>query len=367
MNHKPGTTFKRVATALTVGTLATMAFTACSSGGSTGSTDSASGEDIGVTLIVKTADNPYFVSMQDGAKEAADKLGVNLTMAAGKDNGDEDSQITAIENAISRGDAGILITPATPAVEDALVKARDAGLFVIALDTPPADPDSVDITFATDNFAAGQLIGEWTAAKLAGEKATIGLLDAYDDKIVATDLLRDQGFLDGMGIDIADDGKMGDEASTGSYSGGEYEIVGNEASQAAEDGGRSSMENLLSANSDINVVYAINEPAAYGAAQALKAAGKTDVLLVTVDGGCDGVAFVGDGTYSADSQQYPVLMAQDGVEAIYNLITKGEEVQVTEGKTFFDTGVKLITDDPQEGVDSITSEEGLDVCWGAKS
>jgi fructose transport system substrate-binding protein len=367
MNHTYGSAaFKRVAAALTVGVMATMAVSACS--GNDSSSGSSSGEDVGVTLIVKTADNPYFVSMEDGAKEAADELGVKLTLAAGKDNGDEDSQITAIENAISRGDAGILITPATPAVEDALRKARDAGLYVIALDTPPADADSVDITFATDNFVAGQLIGEWTAAKLAGEKAIIGLLDAYDDKIVATDLLRDQGFLDGMGIDIGDEGKMGDEAESGSYSGGDYEIVGNEASQAAEDGGRSSMENLLSKNPDINVVYAINEPAAYGAAQALKAAGKEkDVLLVTVDGGCDGVEFVGDGTYSADSQQYPVTMAKAGVEAIYNLITKGEEVTTTEGKDFFDTGVKLITDDPQTGVESITSSEGLDVCWGAKS
>src|SRR5690606_31639993 len=134
----------------------------------------------------------------------------------------------------------------------------------------------VDITFATDNFLAGQYIGQWTAAQLAGEKATIAMIDLFDDKIVSVDVQRDQGFLDGMGIDLADPAVNGDEAATGSYSGGDYEIVGNEASQGAEDGGRTAAETLLSQNPDINVVYTINEPAAYGAYEAFKAAGKED-------------------------------------------------------------------------------------------
>ncbi|MGX1695301.1 substrate-binding domain-containing protein [Microbacterium keratanolyticum] len=357
----------RVVALATAGLLGLAALSGCSSSGNSG--DGASGApsngDVGVTLIVKTTSNSFFTSMEDGAKTAAEKLGVNLTLAAGKDNGDEAGQITAIENAISRGDAGILITPSGPGVEDALVKARDAGLYVIALDTPPANSDSVDITFATDNFLAGQLIGQWTAAKLNGEKAVIALLDAYDDRIVATDLLRDQGFLDGMGIDIADKGKMGDEEPTGKYSGGDYEIVGNAASQAAEDGGRTAMETLLSANPDINVAYAINEPAAYGAEQAIEAAGKSDqIMLVTVDGGCQGVGEVSEGNIAADSQQYPVKMAELGVQAIYDLITKGEKPEVTEGLDFFNTGVALVTDDPQDGIDSITSDEASDICWG---
>jgi fructose transport system substrate-binding protein len=348
------------------GLLSIGALSACSgSGNANGGATGGSGEDVGVTLIVKTTSNSFFTAMQDGAKAAAEDLGVNLTLAAGEDNGDEQGQITAIENAISRGDAGILITPSGPGVEDALVKARDAGLYVIALDTPPADPESVDITFATDNFLAGQLIGQWTAAKLDGEKAVIALLDAYDDRVVSTDLLRDQGFLDGMGIDLADEGAMGDEAPTGNYSGGEYEIVGNAATQAAEDGARTAMETLLAANPDINVAYAINEPAAYGAAQAIEAAGKSDdIVLVAVDGGCQGIGEVSEGNIAADSQQYPVKMAELGVQAIYDLITTGETPEVTEGLDFFNTGVALVTDDPQDGVDSISSSEAAEICWG---
>ncbi|WP_335987609.1 substrate-binding domain-containing protein [Glycomyces sp. MUSA5-2] len=334
-----------------------LALTGCSGG---------SDEDtVGVTLIVKTTANPFFVAMQEGAEAAAEEAGVDLTLAAGREDGDEETQIQAIENAISRGDDGILITVNGPGVEDALVRARDAGLYVIALDTPPSDPESVDITFATDNFLAGQRIGEWTAAQLGGDKAVIAMIDLFDDKIVSVDVQRDQGFLDGMGIDTADPEAFGDEAATGQYSGGEYEIVGHEASQGAEDGGRTAAENLLSINPDINVVYTINEPAAYGAYEAFEAAGATEGLIVaSVDGGCAGVDAVAAGTIGATSQQYPVRMAELGVEAIHSLATTGEAPETTEGLDFFNTGVELVTDQPHEGIDSITSTEAGDVCWG---
>jgi fructose transport system substrate-binding protein len=362
----PATLRRRLIMTGSLTAAAALAFTGCASGAAGSGDGDASGSDaIGVSLIVKTTSNPFFVAMQDGAEASADKLGVDLTFAAGKEDGDEDTQIQAIENAISKGDAGILITPNGPGVEDALIKARDAGLFVIALDTPPADPEAVDITFATDNFLAGQDIGEWTAAKLAGEKATIALIDLFDDKIVSVDYNRDQGFLDGMGIDTADAAVNGDEEATGSYSGGDYEIVGNEASGGAEDGGRTAAENLLSKNPDINVVYTINEPAAYGAYEAFKAAGKTDgLIVVSIDGGCAGVDQVKDGTIGATSQQYPVKMAELGVQAIYDLVKTGKAPENTEGLDFYNTGVALVTDDPQDGVESIDTAEAAEICWG---
>ncbi|MRG60707.1 substrate-binding domain-containing protein [Agromyces sp. CFH 90414] len=366
MNHAaPGALRRRLIAAGSLTAAAALAFTGCASSGGDAA-DAAGGDGaIGVSLIVKTTTNPFFVAMQDGAKAAAEDLGVELTLAAGKEDGDEDTQIQAVENAISKGDAGILITPNGPGVEDALVKARDAGLYVIALDTPPANPDAVDITFATDNFQAGQEIGAWTAAKLGGEKATIAMIDLFDDKIVSVDVQRDQGFLDGMGIDLADEGANGDEAPTGSYSGGDYEIVGNEASQGAEDGGRTAAETLLSKNPDINVVYTINEPAAYGAYEAFKAAGKEDgLIVVSVDGGCAGIDAVQQGLIGATSQQYPVKMAELGVQAIFDLVETGASPEVSEGLDFFNTGVALVTDDPQDGVESIDTAEGADICWG---
>ena len=109
--------------------------------------------------------------MQEGAKKAADDKGIDITIASGKEEGDDQGQIDAIEAAITAQQKGILITPMSTGVNDAIQKARDAGLFVIALDTPPDPPDTVDITFATDNRKAGNLIGKYAAAKLGGKKA----------------------------------------------------------------------------------------------------------------------------------------------------------------------------------------------------
>ena len=350
-------------------TLGTLSLTAC--GGSSPTTSSAgssSAEKVGVSLIVKTTSNPFFVSMQDGAKKAAEADGVDLKLAAGKADGDEETQIQAIENAISKGDKGILITPNGPSVVDALKKAKDAGLFVIALDTPPDPADAADITFATDNFAAGELIGKWTAAQLAGKKATIALLDLFDDKVVSVDYNRDQGFLSGLGIDTADKKKNGDEAKTGKYTGGkggDYEIVGSQATQGAEDGGRTAMETLLAKNPNVNVVYTINEPAAAGAFEALKSAGKEkDVLVVSVDGGCSGVNNVKAGVIGATAQQYPVKMAELGVKAIVELAKTGKKPANSEGLDFYNTGVELVTDKAADGVKSITTSDASKICWG---
>lgn len=328
--------------------------------------DAAGGDDIAVTLITKDSVNPFFVTMQEGAKKAGEENGVDITIASGKEDGDEQGQIEAIDAAVAAGQDGILIVPNGPAVNPKITEARDAGLFVIALDTPPDPPETVDITFATDNFDAGRRIGEWASARLDGDKAVIALLDIFDDKVVSVDYDRDQGFLTGMGIDVKDPKVNGDEDPTGSYDGGQYEIVCNEPSNGNESDGQAAMENCLAKNPDINVVYAINEPAAYGAMNAVEAAGMSadDVLTVAVDGGCQGVQAVADGTIDATSQQYPLKMAEEGVKAIKTIAEGGEPPAVTEGLDFYDTGVELVTDTPADGVDSIDTDAGLKSCWG---
>ena len=306
--------------------------------------------------------------MQEGAKKAGSDSGVDVTIASGKEEGDDPGQIRAIESAIASKQKGILITPMSTGVNDAIGKARDAGLYVIALDTPTDPPDVVDITFATDNREAGKLIGQWTAAKLDGQKATIALLDIFDDKIVSVDYNRDQGFLEGMGIEVGDPKKNGDEAKTGKYTGGkggDYEIVGNVATGANEEGGQKGMEQLLARNPNINVVYTINEPTAAGAAAAMSAKGKKaeDYIMVSVDGGKAGVEDVADGIIDATSQQYPLKMAELGVQAIKDFVT-GTEPTVSEGLDFFNTGVTLITDEPMDGVESKDTAFGLENAWG---
>jgi len=332
------------------------------------------GGTVAVSLITKDSTNPFFVAMQEGAKEAAASSGVELTVGSGQQEGDDAGQIALIENAIAQGQAGILITPMSVNVNDAIKKARDAGLYVIALDTPTDPPDVVDITFATDNCLAGEAIGQWAAGKLNGEKATIARLVIFNDRMVSVDYCRDNGFLRGMGIDIKDLTIMGDEEATGKYTtgaGGDYEIVCLEATGANEEGGRKGMETCLSKNPDINVVYTINEPTAFGAAEALKAAGKTigkDVYIVSVDGGLAGVEAVKAGEIQATSQQYPLLMAKLGVEAIKTIADGGAAPQNTSADgTFFDTGVKLCTEDPQDTVTAAeqwTAQQCIDNAWG---
>ncbi|CAA9408897.1 MAG: Fructose ABC transporter, substrate-binding component FrcB [uncultured Quadrisphaera sp.] len=358
------TTHRRRTAAASLVVAGGLALTGCG-GSSTGSSGSGGGdgEQPAVTLITKTSTNPFFVAMEEGAKEAAEQNGITLDTAAGREDGDEATQIAAVENAVSQGQDGILIVPNGPGVNTAIEAAREAGLYVIALDTPPDPAETVDITFATDNFEAGELIGQWAAAQLGGEKATIALLDLFNDKVVSVDYNRDQGFLTGMGIDVADPMRNGDEAPTGQYSGGEYEIVCNEPTTGAEDGGRTAMENCLSQNPDINVVYTINEPAALGADAALKAAG-TEALIVSVDGGCAGVEAVASGVIGATAQQYPLEMAKLGVEAIAQFAEDGTTPDTSPGLDFFNTGVALVTDTPAEGVESITTDEGSEICWG---
>ncbi|WP_018690434.1 sugar ABC transporter substrate-binding protein [Ahrensia kielensis] len=320
---------------------------------------SAASHSVSACLITKTDTNPFFVKMKEGAAAKAEELGVELKTFAGKIDGDHETQVAAIETCIADGAKGILITASdTSSIVSSVQQARDAGLLVIALDTPLNPIDAADATFATDNFLAGELIGKWAAASLGAEAANakIAMLDlAVSQPTVG--VLRDQGFLQGFGIELGDPNKWGDETDP--------RIVGNDVTAGNEEGGRKAMENLLANDSEINVVYTINEPSAAGAYEALKSIGReNDVLIVSVDGGCPGVQNVADGVIGATSQQYPLLMASKGIEAIAAWAKDGTKPALSEGKDFFDTGVALVTDKPAEGVESISVKEGMDKCWG---
>jgi len=316
-------------------------------------------DKIGACLITKTDTNPFFVKMKEGATAKADELGIELSTYAGKVDGDHETQVQAIETCIASGAKGILITASdTKAIVAPVQQARDAGLLVIALDTPLEPIDSADATFATDNFLAGELIGQWAAAKMGdgAADAKIAMLDLADSQ-PSVGVLRDQGFLTGFGVDVKDVSKWGDED--------DERIVGNEVTAGSSEGGLTAMESLMIKDPGINVVYTINEPAAAGAHEALKAFGREgDVTIVSVDGGCPGVQDVADGVIGATSQQYPLLMASLGVEAIAAFAADGTLPEKTEGKDFTDTGVALVTDEPQDGVESISVEEGMEKCWG---
>jgi len=316
-------------------------------------------DKVGACLITKTDTNPFFVKMKEGATAKAEELGIELSTYAGKTDGDHETQVQAIETCMASGAKGILLAASdTKAITEPVKQARDAGLLVIALDTPLEPIDAADATFATDNFLAGELIGKWAAGKLGegAADARIAMLDLADSQ-PSVGVLRDQGFLTGFGVDVKDVSKWGDEDDP--------RIVGNEVTGGSSEGGLSAMESLMTKDPGVNVVYTINEPAAAGAYEALKAFGREDaVTIVSVDGGCPGVQDVADGVIGATSQQYPLLMASLGVEAIAAFAADGTLPEKTEGKEFTDTGVALVTNEPVEGVESIDVEEGMARCWG---
>ncbi len=332
--------------------VALVALVAVACGGGGGGSEGNGGDgQVSVGLITKTETNPFFVKMREGAEQAAEDANVELQTASGEFDGDNAAQVTAIENMVTSGVDGILITPNdTEAIVPSIERARDQGVTVIALDTPTEPQDATDALFATDNFKAGVLIGEYAKAAMGNEEPVIATLDLAPG--ISVGVLRHNGFMNGFGISDADASET--EQATAP------EVVCSQDTQGDQAKGQTAMENCLQSNPDINLVYTINEPAALGAYTALEAAGRAqDTMIVSVDGGCTGVEAVKDGKIAATSQQYPLRMAEQGVKAIADAARGGE---TPSGYT--DTGVTLITDQPQDGVESEDTRYGLDNCWG---
>jgi fructose transport system substrate-binding protein len=303
-------------------------------------------DEVTVGLITKRDSNPFFVKIKDVAKKTAGDDDVKLLTAAGKSDIDNASQVAALAKMTADGAKGILITPAdSTAVVPAIEKARRAGVTVIALDTPTQPTSAVDALFATDNAKAGELIGRYAKAK-AVEKAIepkIAMLDLAPG--ITSGQLRHDAFLKGFGI------KDGDPRIAGSV---------NTLGETAR--GEAGMKQLLEKDPGINIVYTVNEPVALGAARALKAAGRgnDDVILVSVDGGCDAIkSGVRPGVIDATAQQYPENMARLGVNALASAARGGKKPSGYEN-----TGVELITRDPVKGVPSKDVAFGVRNCWG---
>jgi len=334
-----------VASALMTGIAACGGDDSSSSSSSSGSSGS-NQKQITVGLITKTETNPFFVKMKEGAQAEAKKVNAKLLTASGKFDTDNASQVTALENMAAQGAKGILLVPAdSKAIVPTVQKIRQQGVTVIALDTPTEPQSAVDALFATDNLKAGELIGQYAkaAVKKMGIKPKIAMIDLQPG--ISVGVLRHNGFLKGFGI------KEGDPS-----------IVGSAPTEGDVAKGQSGMETLLQKDPGINVVYSINEPSGFGAAQALKAAGKSpkDFLLVSVDGGCDAIKRgIKTGVIDATSQQYPLKMASLGVQKIAEAARGGQKPS-----GYTDTGVNLITDEPIAGVTSKDSKFGTANCWG---
>lgn len=329
----------RVLALASVGILA-MTLGACST---TTSSDSSSAE-IKIGFITKSTTNPFFVKEETAAKAAAKKLGAEIISLSGDFDGDNEGQVQAIENLVSKGVKGIIIDPSSSGgILAAIDQARSAGIVVVAIDTETDPLDAVDATFATDNTDAGRQVGAYVRAKLGSTAPQLALLDLQPGATVGEQ--RHDGFLAGFGASGPKDPM----------------VVGSGITNGAQDIGQQVMENLLQRNSKINSVYAINEPAALGAVEAIEQAGLTGKILIgTIDGGCTGVQNVKDGKIAATVMQFPSIMSEKAVNAIVAKVRDNTELP----KGFNDTGAVLITDAPVAGLESKDTAWGLENCWG---
>jgi fructose transport system substrate-binding protein len=294
-----------------------------------------------VGYLVKTLTNPYFVAMEPVAKAEAAKLGVKLVYEAGKYDGDTATQTSQIQDLVTQGAKAIVLIPSISAGIVPAVKAATAkGIAVIALDTATDPSSAVTAFFATDNYQAGILNGLWARKAFAGVAPKIALLEGTPGSSVNTD--RMQGFLNGFGLNTMKQFVVADQITNGD-----------------QGKGQTAMENILTAHPDVNLVWTINEPAALGAATAIKAKGlSSKIKIVSMDGGCRGIKAVRDGIISTDVMQFPSKMAKLGVDYA---------VQAANGKkipALIDTGEVLVTTHPQPFVPFSPVSFGLANCWG---
>jgi fructose transport system substrate-binding protein len=296
-------------------------------------------DKVSVGLIVKTLSNPFFVAMGGAAKDEAAKKGVTLIYEAGKYDGDNATQTSEMDDLVTRGVKTIALVPNLSAgIVPAVKRAQAAGVKVLAIDTALDPADLSDSFIATDNLKAGVLNGKWAKTAMGSTPAKIALLEGTPGGEVNSD--RMNGFLQGFG----DPEK--------------HDVVADEITNGDQGKGQTAMENILNAHPDVNLVWTVNEPAALGAATAIKARGLTGkIKIVSMDGGCRGVKGVQDGLIDSDVMQFPKKMGQTAVDFAVS-VAAGQSVPKR-----VDTGELLITKTSTEGDGTQTLAFGLANCW----
>lgn len=317
--------------------LVVLGATAC--GGVVGNSN---GKQITMGFLVKTLGNPYFDAMQQAAQSEAKKDGVNLIFQAAKYDGDNATQVTQVQNLTTRHVDVIAVVPNLSAgIVPSLNAAKQAGIKIMSVDTA-TDPTSAAQTFiATDNYKAGVLNGEWAKKAMAGKAPVVTLLEGTPGSEVNTDRLN--GFLTGFGM---------------SKSQAAADLITNGDQGTAQ----TAMENALAKAPNTNLAWGMNENAALGAVAAIQEHGLTGkVQVLSMDGGCRGIAAVQQGQLSTEVMQYPAKMAKIAVDDAVAWVKNGKKPPAR-----IDTGEDLVTMHGQAGVPFKPVSFGAANCWGSK-
>ncbi|EOC0045933.1 ribose ABC transporter substrate-binding protein RbsB [Cronobacter sakazakii] len=255
-----------------------------------------------IALVVSTLNNPFFVSLKDGAQKEAEKLGYELVVLDSQNN--PAKELANVQDLTVRGTKLVLINPTdSDAVGNAVKMANQAKIPVITLDRMASKGEVVS-HIASDNIAGGKIAGNYIA-KQAGDGAKVIELQG----IAGTSAARERG--EGF--------KQAVEAH-------KLNVLASQPADFDRTKGLNVMQNLLTAHPDVKAVFAQNDEMALGALRALQTAGKTDVMVVGFDGTADGVKAVQDGKMSATVAQQPEQIGVIGVQTA-DKVLKGEKVR----------------------------------------
>jgi ribose transport system substrate-binding protein len=265
-----------------------------------------------VALVLKTLNHPFFVDMRRGAQEAADRLGVTLQVQAAEREIDVEKQMQIVENLIQTGIKALCITPSgSREIVSALVKARDAGVPIVIVDTrvdpkAAAEAGVAPKTFVgSDNYEGGRLAGEY-AVKVTGGKARVAILEGIPGHETGDSRLR--GFRDAVA------GQSG------------VTIVASQPANWERDQGFNVFQNMLQAHPEIDTVFAASDLMALGAIEAIAAAGRTGKMrVIGFDALDDAKKAIAAGTMEASVAQFPAEMGRVAVESAVKVI-RGEQI-----------------------------------------
>ncbi|MFA9457329.1 ribose ABC transporter substrate-binding protein RbsB [Halalkalibacter sp. AB-rgal2] len=284
-------------------TIMSMWLMACSMESPIENGDRADGDsdELVVGFSISTLNNPFFVTLQEGAEAKADELGIELITVDAQD--DDAKQVNDVEDLIQRGVDIILINPTdSSSVVSAVESSNAANIPVITVDRG-SDGGEITAHIASDNVAGGEMAAE-LLVELVGEGAQVVELEGIPGSSAARE--RGEGF-----NNVADN---------------DLDVVTAQSANFNRAEGLTVMENILQSNPDIVGVFAHNDEMALGALEAAIAAGRDDLVIVGFDATEDAVAEVDTGRLAGTVAQQPVLIGEEAIEAAMSLFN-GEDIE----------------------------------------
>ncbi|WP_166355703.1 substrate-binding domain-containing protein [Phytoactinopolyspora limicola] len=282
-----------------------------------GGGDGGSGSDVTIGLAVSTLENPFFVTLRDGAEDVASEAGAELLVSDARD--DAQSQANHVQDFITRDVDVLIVNPVdTAAIVPSIEAANDAGIPVVTVDRG-SDGGEIAAHIASDNVLGGRLAGEFLFEQIGGSGDVAQL-----EGIAGTSAARDRG----AGFQEALDAASG------------ISLASSQAANFSRDEGLTVAENVLQANSGLAGVFAQNDEMALGAVEAARSAGiLDDLVIVGFDATDDALAAIQAGEMDATVAQLPDEMGAAAVEVALT-IADGGDVEAEQG-----VDVQLVTSD----------------------